>query len=352
MVDTEAQTAAEKPTGLKPVLDAIPDSCYERSTIRGLSLFARDVVLVGLVFWGLLSTNNPFFLVGLWIASGLLVSGLFVIGHDAAHEALFDSKRMNAVIARLAMLPSLHATEGWIFGHNRVHHGHTLREGMDFVWHPTTPAGYEEMGRMAKLRHKFEWGPVGSGAYYAREVWWNKMVRFVPAKRWAKAMNRDKAIVAVYALTFLALLVVFQGPVGIWSWVKVVVVPFLLFCQSIGWVVYVHHIAPEIRWWPRREWNRFRGQVEGTTVLWGPPGWDFFFHWIMVHLPHHVDMKIPCYKLSEAARAIAEVFPDDVDERPIKFSDYRRSVRECKLHDFETGTWYRYPEKVASARRS
>ena len=36
---------------------------------------------------------------------------------------------------------------------------------------------------------------------------------------------------------------------GIWLWVKLVVIPFVLFCQTIGWVVYVHHIAPEIRWW-------------------------------------------------------------------------------------------------------
>ena len=105
----------------------------------------------------------------------------------------------------------------------------------------------------------------------------------------------------MYAIGSLALLVAVDGSGGIWQWVKVVVIPFLLFCQAIGWVVHVHHIAPEIRWWPRREWNRFRGQVEGTTILWGPPGWEFFFHWIMVHLPHHVDMQIPCYRLPEAA---------------------------------------------------
>ena len=132
---------------------------------------------------------------------------------------------------------------------------------------------------------------------------------------------------------------------GIWAWVKIVVIPFLLFCQTIGWVVYVHHIAPDIRWWPRREWNRFRGQVEGTTILWGPPGWDLFFHNIMVHLPHHVDMQIPCYRLPEAARAIAEAYPDEVDERPLSVRDYLRAVRACKLHDFRTGTWHPYPTR-------
>ena len=153
-------------------------------------------------------------------------------------------------------------------------------------------------------------------------------------------------IVAVFALGTLGALIVAQGPAtGAWSWAKVVVAPFLVFCQVIGWVVYVHHIDPETRWWPRREWNRFRGQVEGTTVLWGPPGWELCFHWIMVHLPHHVDMRIPCYRLPDAARAIQAAYPGAVIERPIRARDYLRSVRACKLHDFETGTWHRYPER-------
>ena len=335
--------AIETPTGLKPVLDVIPGHCYERSTARGLGLLARDLTVYALAVWGLIATDNPLLLVPLWIVAGLAVAALFVLGHDAAHGALFDSKRLNAVVGRLTMLPSLHATEVWIFGHNRVHHGHTLRQGMDFVWHPLTIAEYEGMGRLGRLRHRFEWGPFGSGAYYLREVWWNKMVRFRPPARWARVMRRDQLIVAAFAIGALALSVALAGAVGAWIWVKTVVVPFVLFCHAIGWVVYVHHIAPEIRWWPRREWNRFRGQVEGTTVLWGPPGWDLFFHWIMVHLPHHVDMHIPCYRLPEAARAIAEAFPDHVDERPIRLRDFRRSVKACKLHDFETGTWSGYP---------
>ncbi|MGA7758886.1 MAG: fatty acid desaturase, partial [Ilumatobacteraceae bacterium] len=168
------------PTGLKPVLAVIPEHCYERSTIRGLGLFLRDVIIFALATWGLLSTNNPLLLVPLWLLSGVMVAGLFVIGHDAAHSALFDSKRLNAVVARVSMLPSLHAVEVWVFGHNRVHHGHTLRQGMDFVWHPLTVEQYEELGRFAQLRHRLEWGPFGAGAYYLREVWWNKMVRFTP----------------------------------------------------------------------------------------------------------------------------------------------------------------------------
>jgi omega-6 fatty acid desaturase (delta-12 desaturase) len=311
--------------------------------VRGLGLLVRDLVVYGLAVWGLVSTDNPFLLVPLWLLAGVCVAGLFVLGHDAAHDALFDSSRLNSVVGRLAMLPSLHATSVWIFGHNRVHHGHTLKEGMDFVWHPLTVADYQDLGRFARLRHRVEWGPFGSGAYYFREVWWNKMVRFPKPKRWARRMRADQMLVAAFVGGTLAALVAFGGAGGVWTWVKVVVIPFLLFCQAIGWVVYVHHIAPDIRWWRRREWNRFRGQVEGTTILWGPPGWDLFFHWIMVHLPHHVDMKIPCYRLPEAARAIAAAYPAQVVEGPISVRRYLRAVRACKLHDFDTGVWSGYP---------
>ena len=339
-----------RPSGLRSALDAIPDRCYHRSTRRGLGLFGRDLTLYGLAAWGLLSTDEVWLLLPLWLLAGLAVSGLFVIGHDAAHGALFDSRHLNAVVARVAMLPSLHATEIWIFGHNRVHHGHTLRQGMDFVWHPLTVDQYQGLGRAARWRHRFEWGPFGAGAYYLREVWWNKMVRFRPPARWRRAMRYDQALVAGFVLASLGSLLWLQGPIGVWSWAKTVVIPFLLFCQTIGWVVHVHHISPEIRWWPRRTWNRFRGQVEGTTVLLGPPGWDLFFHWILVHVPHHVDMRIPCYHLPDAARALSEAFPGIVTERPLRLREYVAATRSCKLYDFEAGHWLPYPSDDSAGR--
>ena len=341
MLSTDAPV---KPTGLKPVLEVIPEHCYQRSLIRGVGIVARDLLLYGLAIWGLVVTNNPLLLVPLWLLAGLMVSGLFVLGHDAAHGALFDSPRLNAFVARLTMLPSLHAVEVWIFGHNRVHHGHTVRQQIDFVWQPLTAADYSELGRFQKLVHRLEWSSVGAGAYYFHRVWWEKMVRFPAPARWRAAMHRDQALIIAFGALGLALSVGFAGMAGLWIWVKVVVVPFLLFCQVIGWVVYVHHISPEIRWWPRADWNRFHGQVEGTTVLWGPPGWDLFFHWIMVHLPHHVDMRIPCYRLTEAARAVAAVFPDDVEQRPIQLRDYLRSTKICKLYNYERGGWIGYAD--------
>ena len=90
-----ASTAGDKPGSLLPVIRVIPDEAYDNPTWKGLAYFARDLVIYGAVVTGLVLTNNPILLVVLWILAALAISGLFIIGHDAAHEALFAKRRTN-----------------------------------------------------------------------------------------------------------------------------------------------------------------------------------------------------------------------------------------------------------------
>jgi omega-6 fatty acid desaturase (delta-12 desaturase) len=291
--------------------------------------------------------------VALWIMSALVISGLFVIGHDAAHGSLFSSKKLNRFIGTVAMLPGWHVYEGWVLGHNRIHHAYTVRQGFDFVWHPYTPEQYAEMSTVGKLRHRFEWSWIGAGAYYLREVWWHKMIIGAPPARWAKAVRRDRIIVwtfvAVASLLLGALGWAMYGSVAgvAWMIVKVLVVPFLAFTYVIASFVHVHHVQPGIRWWKRREWTKFKGQMEGTTVLRARFGLNFFFHWIMVHVPHHVDMRIPMYNLELATDAIEKAFPGTVHDEPLRFRDFVANTRQCQLYDFDEGHWLTYREAAA-----
>jgi len=341
---------------LKPVLDVIPPEAYHNPTWKGLSYFARDLTIYGLVVAGLILTDNPFALVALWVLSAMVISGLFIVAHDAAHGALFSSKRLNRVIGTVAMLPSWHVYEGWVLGHNRIHHAYTVRQGFDFVWHPYTPEQYEEMSPLGKARHRFEWSWLGAGAYYLREVWWNKMIVGSPPARWAGAVRRDRIIVWTFvagaSLVLAALGWAAHGTVtgAAWMVVKVLIVPFLAFTYVIATFVHVHHVQPSIRWWKRREWTKYKGQMEGTTVLRARFGLNFFFHWIMVHVPHHVDMRIPMYNLELATDAIEEAFPGTVHDAPLRFRDFVANTRRCQLYDFDNGRWLTYAE--ASRRQA
>ena len=335
---------------LKPVLDVIPAEAYDNPTWKGLAYFSRDLVMYGLIIAGLIVIDNPFAVIALWVLSAMVISGLFIVAHDAAHGALFSSKRLNRVIGTIAMLPSWHVYEGWTLGHNRIHHGYTVREGFDFVWHPYTPEQFAAMSTLGRLRHRFEWSWFGAGAYYLREVWWHKMIVGAPPARWAKTIRRDRIIVwSFVAVASLALGALgwasYGGVVGIlWMILKVLVIPFLGFNFVIASFVHLHPIQPNIRWWKRREWTKWHGQMEGTTVLRARFGLNFFFHWIMVHVPHHVDMRIPMYNLELATDAMKEAFPGTIHDEPLRFMDFVRNTRVCRLYDFDEGRWYTYRE--------
>jgi omega-6 fatty acid desaturase (delta-12 desaturase) len=338
---------------LKPVIDAIPAELYENPTWKGLGYFARDLAVYVGVIAALVFVTNPLLVVLLEVVLVLAVTGLFIVGHDAAHGALFNSKRKNVVVGKIAMMPSWHVYEAWVLGHNRVHHAFTVRQGYDFVWHPVTPAEYEQKSLAAKLLHRVEWSWTGAGLYYLNEVWWHKMIAFSPPARWAKAIRRDRALVASFVLALAAGMAALgyartHSPYGaLWLVARVEVLPFLGFMVMIGTVVHIHHVQRDIRWWKRNEWTKFKGQMEGTTVLRVPKGLNFFLHWIMIHTPHHVDMRIPMYNLEKAAKAIEAAFPDIVHDEAWRFGDFRRATKACKLYDFDAGTWLTYAEASA-----
>ena len=349
---TDGPETPPAPTNLRPVIDVIPARCYDNPTRRGLWYFGRDLAVYALILAGLFSTDRLVFLLPLWVLSGLAVGGLFVVGHDAAHQSLFKSRRLNGIVGRLAMLPSLHVFEAWVLGHNRVHHGHTVKVGFDFVWHPVSPEEYAQGSRWQRFAHRVEWSWLGYGLYYGRRVWWQKMMSFDPPNRWAAAIRRDiwlvKGVAGAVGLGFLALgWWTYGNPLGgVWLLVKMALVPFALFCFVIGLVVHVHHIDRDITWWSRRDWNKYRGQVEGTTIIHAPRWLDFFLHWILEHSPHHVDMRIPMYHLKEAGQSIAAHFP--VPERRLRLRDIAANTRACKLYDFESHRWLTYRQAAAS----
>ena len=338
----------KKPTGLREVIAIIPEACYENPAWKAFFYAAGDLALYGLIVYGLLSTDNPLLLIPLWILAGLSVSALFIIAHDASHGALFSSRKLCGALGRVLMLPSFHAYAAWDLGHNRVHHTFTIKQLKDFVWHPFSLEEYKGLSSIGKLMHRIEWSSFGAGIYYLKEIWWKKMMWFTPPSKLVKSMNQDKRTV-IYFFLFTILLPVIVGNLmsisvgySLWVWFKIMIVPWLLFNYIIGATVHIHHIQPDIPWHSHGVWNRFKGQVEGTTNFRVPKILNIFFHNIFIHIPHHVDPRIPFYNLPEAATAIKNHYRLSVRDQPFKLRTYLQATKLCKLYDFEKEVWLNY----------
>lgn len=333
---------------LAEAVKVIPPHCRRTSTARGLLLFARDVVLLAVAVALIVWTDDPVVLVPGWALAGLVIASLFVIGHDAAHGALFDSRRLCHVVGQLAMLPSLHPLETWAYGHNRVHHTFTACRDFDFVWHPTTSHEYARLSPLRQLLHRLEWSSFGAGLYYARVIWWGKIMRGQAPVRLAGTFRRERLGILVFFLTASAALgaagwATYGSALGaVWMWIKVLVVPWMLWNAIIGWTVYLHHIHPQIAWYSRGRWRKFRSQVDATTTLRLPRWAEFFSHNIFYHVAHHVDPRIPFYHLPEATRALQRRYGTRVREERYRYRDYVEVTRRCKLYDFEATSWVDY----------
>lgn len=69
---------------------------------------------------------------------------------------------------------------------------------------------------------------------------------------------------------------------------------------------------------------------------------NLFMHNIFLHVPHHVDVRIPFYGLPRAVEALRERHGDVLRQRPYRIRDYVRTTRACKLFDFDRGIWSDY----------
>ncbi len=340
--------SASRPLRVADYATAIPRDCYENPNWKGIVFFAADlIVYAGSLVVLATGDSLPAIAIG-WIVAGCAISALFVIGHDAAHGALFKSKRLSYLVGQAAMLPSLHGLALWSHGHTRHHHTFAVCQGLDFVWHPVTREEFARLSGLGKLRHRLEWSAIGAGFYYARVIWWNRMVRGEAPARDKKAIQRDRAVVAVFFTIFSSICLLlgwsaYGTTAGMaWMWIKVALVPWLLWNAIIGWVVYVQHINPAIAWLPRSKWTKVRGQIDGTKTFEMPRLINAMWHNIFDHSAHHIDPRIPFYNLPRATRALKKAHPNKIRPERYRIRTYVAITKSCKLFDFDNGVWLDY----------
>ena len=108
----------------------------------------------------------------------------------------------------------------------------------------------------------------------------------------------------------------------------------------MGFVIYLHHTHPGIRWYDdEKMWRAEASQSESTVHVVFPGPINFFFHWIMEHNAHHERPSIPLYNLRSAQKELAT--KPDQEHLVMKWSPmtYYDVIRRCKLYDFEAHRW-------------
>jgi len=160
--DAERAVRARKRRELREILRPYGTSSY----FTGLGLAGLDLALfVSLSTLVVALPNVPGKLLSS-IALALIMSRLFVLGHDAGHHSLTPSRRINTILARILFLPTYSCFSLWQAGHNVAHHGFAGLKGRDIPWVPLSPDEYISRPRMSRWLYRVYRSWWGAGVYY------------------------------------------------------------------------------------------------------------------------------------------------------------------------------------------
>ncbi len=241
-------------------------------------------------WWGLILTVP---------AAGFLVR-LFMIQHDCGHGALFKNRLANDWIGRAIGVLTLTPYDYWRRTH-AIHHGasgNLDRRGLGAV----------EMMTVAEYRRQTPWGR------FLYRVYRNPAVLFLlgPAylfllqhrlpigmmkqgwKPWLSAMATNAAIFGAAALTMWG--------TGIGAFFAVHL-PILLMASGAGvWLFFIQHQFETTSFSRDGDWNLQEAALHGSSHYDLPWLLRWFTANIGVHHVHHVNSRIPYYRLPEVLR--------------------------------------------------
>jgi omega-6 fatty acid desaturase (delta-12 desaturase) len=325
-----------------------------RKNVLALVMFAVDLV-VALGAAMLAVVVEPLWLKAVFaVVSGTVIGALFVLGHDAVHGSLTSSRRLNAVLSRLAFLPSLHNVTLWFIEHNRIHHLMPNVKGLN-SWSPLSLDEYRALPTWSRALQRFYRSGVGMAPYYLGQRWWKH--KFFPTAEVdpdLKALAwRDFALLLAWLALWLAILVWLGQLSGHASPLVAIVwgfaLPFVIWNQFMGLTVLLQHTHPAVRWYRRDDDARDAGGQETRTVHVRFPRWyGLLGHEIMEHPAHHVNPTIPCYRLHSAQARLNEVLGTNAVVATFSPASLFAVVRKCKLYDYDRHLWLDFAGRPTS----
>jgi omega-6 fatty acid desaturase (delta-12 desaturase) len=232
-------------------------------------------------------------------AAGFVVR-LFIIQHDCGHGAMFRSRAANAWVGRFIGVITLTPYGHWRQSHG-VHHattGNLDRRGLGAV-EMLTVAEYAALPRWRQGLYRLYRHPLvlfGLAPSYLFFLQQRLPVGFMRAGSgpWIGVMGANLAI-AVFIGTGVYLF----GAAPF----LLIYIPVMMIAGTIGvWLFYVQHQFEQTLWARQPDWNPQDAALYGSSYYDLPAVLRWFTANIGVHHVHHLNSRIPFYRLGEVLR--------------------------------------------------
>jgi omega-6 fatty acid desaturase (delta-12 desaturase) len=309
---------------LQDIRASIPRECFQIKPIESWLTLIRCLIVVVASQSILFFIPNEGLIAAIllpiaWLLSGLGFVGLFVLGHDCAHQSFSNNSQVNWLVGHFSFAFLLTGYENWRVSHN-FHHAHTQIIGVDPDWPEkmVTRPQWVRLPRHKALEVLLAFAtPVGlMFGFIVGMIRRTFMATLMPQIPLSKSTKRMLIFSNVFMLSVGSGTIYFLVTYGgWWIFIKHFAIPAYIGMMTGALLTLMHHSQPDSPYYSQDEWDPMRGQVHATYDIRFPRFFEWLWLDINIHIPHHVAPKIPWYHLKEASAAIKQHFPELHKER-------------------------------------
>lgn len=263
--------------------------------------------------WQVVNTAGPLLLLWLAMYLGLRFSyaltlalavpaafflvRLFIIQHDCSHGSFFRSQRANDAVGGVIGVLTLVPYAYWRKTH-ALHHatsGNLEHRGFGDV-DTLTVDEYRALGRWGRLKYRFYRHPLV--LFVVGPVW-----QFILRHRFPtivpRTWRRERRSIVRNDVALAALVTAMTLVVG-WKAFLLIQLPVSLLAGTVGvWLFYIQHQFEDTYWEHDQEWEFVAASLKGSSYYRLPRILQWATGNIGLHHIHHLNSKIPNYRLQE-----------------------------------------------------
>jgi acyl-lipid omega-6 desaturase (Delta-12 desaturase) len=287
---------------------------------------------------------SPLLAVALAVPSGVLLVRVFIVQHDCGHGSFFASARANAIVGRACSLFTMTPFLSWSRQHS-IHHGNWSNldrfKGADLYSACLTVREYLALSRWQRLLHRLPRHPLVANVLLPPLLF---LVLYRLPFDTPRGWVRERRSILLTNGALLALFATLALLLG-WREVLTIHVSVMVVASIVGvWLFSLQHRFETARWTRREDWNAAEASMEGSSWFRLPR----VLHWLTgnigFHHVHHLNPRVPNYRLGAAHDAVQPLWPteplslmgglrapwltlwDEARGRLVSFRDVRRSV--------------------------
>lgn len=233
---------------------------------------------------------------------GLLMVRMFIIYHDYQHHAILQKSKLAKIIMSLYGAYVLNPVSIWKRSHDH-HHKHNSKLFTSSIgsYLIVTKSKFLSMTKAEQRTYLASRHPlVIVFGYFFIFMIGMCLMSFISNPR--KHIDSLLALIAHFALAFV--LVWFLG----WqAWLFVMFIPFLISSAMGAYLFYAQHNFPDVSFSDNGEWAYEKAALESSSFM----DTNAIMHWftgnIGYHHIHHLNSRIPFYRLPEVMHSIPEL---------------------------------------------